>query len=280
MAFLDFLTDTWGALSGGNAPQLQYNTLSPQQSLSGGFDIATGLMPQYKTLNQLKADADIANQLRLENTALGPAANQLQKGYYNSILDQLNFGENLSPALQADLTRQIFESRGRAGTGGTQLGAESGIYELALQGERRGQQRRAEAFGAIGALPSTSYAYNPIAAPNPYGFSDMLQQQNQRQNEIENENRMIDAQNTQKNLQFGVKLAAIGAGIAFPPLGAAMLGGSMLGGIGGPQQGIGGQGGMGNILSIFSRPPPSVATSGFPIGSDQYSDPNAPMFRR
>lgn len=274
MAFLDFLTDTWGALSGGNAPQLQYNTLSPQQGLSQSYGILQGLLPQYTTLNQDKAKADTATQLDVENQVYGPQANQLRQESYQSLLDTLR--QPISQEIEADILRNAFQ---KTPLGGMQAGRYNASVFTGLQKKALQDQATQAALGGVYRLPTSSYQYQPTALPDVGGIYGQLQQQNQRENEIENENRMIDAQNTQKNLQFGVKLAAIGAGIAFPPLGAAMLGGSMLGGIGGPQQGIGGQGGMGNILSIFSRPPPSVATSGFPIGSDQYSDPNAPMFR-
>lgn len=267
-----FFDDLFGSLTGQQAVPT-FNALSPQQGLSQSYGILQGLLPQYTTLNQQKALADAATQQSVEAQIYGPQANQLRQGLYQMGLDQLNMGENLSPALEADLTRKIMEARGQAGTGATQLGAESGIYELALQRELRGQQRRAEARGLTSMLPTSNFQYQPTEIPNVGGIYGDLQQQNAIQNDFENNNAIIKSKNTKALLNTAGRLIGTGLGAATgsmiaPGFGTIMgaqaggqIGGSLFGG--GQQEGM--QGGFNSILQglVFNKMMGGIGTPGF-----------------
>lgn len=264
----------------GNAPQDTYNPLSPQQGLSQSYGILQGLLPQYTTLNQQKALADAATQQSVEAQIYGPQANQLRQGLYQMGLDQLNMGENLSPALEADLTRKIMEARGQAGTGATQLGAESGIYELALQRELRGQQRRAEARGLTSMLPTSNFQYQPTSIPDVGGIYGQLQIANQNQNAFDNYQRQQAFQGEMdKYNAITSKIGMIGGaatGSFAGPLGTVMgaqtgsqLGGSLFGR--GAQQQAGQQGGFNSLLQglVFNKMMGGIGTPGFNPGFGQ-----------
>lgn len=262
-----------------------YNALSPQEGLTQAYGIAQGLVPQFASLNQALQPVTTGLQLANENQIYGPQANALRQGTYQSILDQLNLGESLSPELTADITRKLFESGAASGFGASDAGRGNVILQTGLEGEARGRARRAEALGATSILPASRYTYQPVGAPDPNGIYNQLQEQNQIENALSNAQEATRRQNFTNLLNTGTKLigtagGAIAGSMIAPGIGTvigAQAGGQIGGSIfGAPQQTAAGQQGgfnsilQGLVLDRFmnqGRTPqnpyyPSVATPG------------------
>lgn len=226
-----FLTDIFNSFTG-QQPTPQSTIIDTNQMLQGGLGTLQGLTPQLNAISGQLGAGMTANQLANENSIFGPAANQLQQGAYSSILDQLNMGENLSPALTNDITRKLYESGAASGFGTTNAGRGNIILQTGLAGEQRGQQRRNEALRAVGLLPSSTSQYNP----NPL---DVLGQGSQigadirnvqaAQDNYKNTVEQIKADNFSSLLNTGTRLLG---GVAGGFIGAATgnpVGGAMAG---------------------------------------------------
>ena len=271
MAFFD---DLFNSLTGQQATPT-YNPLSPQAGLSQAYGIAQGLVPQYASLNQALQPVMTGLQLSNENQIYGPQANTLRQNTYQSILDQLNMGESLSPELTADITRKLFESGAASGFGASDAGRGNVILQTGLEGEARGRARRSDALNATNLLPTSRYSYQPTAMPDVGGIYGDLQQQNAIQNQFENEAEQIRQQNFSSLLNTGGRLlGAVGGGIAgsmiAPGFGTIMgaqagsqIGGSIFGS--GAQQQAGQQGGFNSILQglVFNKMMGGIGTPGF-----------------
>lgn len=262
MALFD---DLFNSFTGQQATPV-YNPLSPQQGLTQAFGIAQGLVPQYAALNQALQPVQTGLQLSNEAQIYGPQANTLRQNTYQSILDQLNLGESLSPELTADITRKLFESGAASGFGASAAGRGNVILQTGLEGEARGRARRAEALGATNLLPTSRYSYTPTAMPDVGGIYGQLEQQNEIQNQFENQAENIRRSNFTSLLNTGGKLLGMGVGAAFGgPLGASIggnVGGSL---IGGPSRGIGSQSaGFSSLLSGLFSSSPGGAMAGQP----------------
>lgn len=267
----DFFSDLFNSFTGQQATPT-YNALSPQQGLSQAYGIAQGLVPQYAALNQALQPVQTGLQLANENQIYGPQANTLRQNTYQSILDQLNLGESLSPELTADITRKLFESGASTGFGASDAGRGNVILQTGLEGEARGRARRAEALGATGMLPVSSFQYQPTAMPDVGGIYGDLQTQNRIQNQMDNQAEQIRQDNFSSLLNTGGRLlGAVGGGIigsAGGPLGTAMgvSAGSQIGGslFGRGQQGQQ-QGGFNSVLQglVFNKMMGGIGTPGF-----------------
>lgn len=256
-----FFDDLFGSLTGQQAIPT-YNALSPQQGLAQAYGIAQGLVPQYAALNQALQPVQTGLQLSNEAQIYGPQANALRQNTYQSILDQLNLGESLSPELQADITRKLFESGAASGFGASNAGRGNVILQTGLEGEARGRARRAEALGATSRLPTSNYMYQPTSIPDVGGIYGQLQEENLIQNQMQNQAEQIRQDNFSSLLNTGGRLlgAAGGAflGMAGGPMGAVMGAGagSQIGGsVFGRGQQAGQQGGFNSILQglVFNK---------------------------
>lgn len=255
----DFFGDLFNSFTG-QAPQTTYNPLSPQQGLSQAYGLAQGLVPQYAALNQALQPVMTGLQLSNENQIYGPQANTLRQNTYQSILDQLNMGENLSPALQADITRKLFESGAASGFGASAAGRGNVILQTGLEGEARGRQRREDALRATHILPASRYSYQPTEMPDVGGIYQGLQQQNMIQNNLDNQNELVRQQNFTNLLNTGGRLlGGIAGGLTGNPFAAmagSQIGGSLFTGPGGGAQAQAGQqGGIESILQglVFDK---------------------------
>lgn len=269
MAFFD---DIMGIFGGGGDVQ-QPQIMSTQDVINQTYGTLQGALPGFTAYNQALQPVMTGLQLANQNQIFGPAANQLQQGTYQSILDQLNLGESLSPELTADITRKLLESGSATGFGASPGGVGNIILQTALEGERRGQMRRNEALGAIGMLPTSSYQYQPQGLFNANDiFGDIRGVQAAEQEAAA----MAAAQQQQEFNQLfstGLQIAGTVAGGIFGggipgAIAGGTLGGiagqaltgqapqgvgaftSILGGIGGPSSGIGGSSGSGPQFSF------------------------------
>lgn len=278
----DFFGDLFGAFTG-QAPEKTYNPLTPQQGYGQAYDILQGLVPQYSSLNQSLQPVLTGLQLSNENQIYGPQANALRQGTYQSILDQLNLGEALSPELQADITRKLFESNAATGFGASTAGRGNVILQTGLEGERRGQQRRQEALQATNLLPASRYQYKPTSFPEVSNIYGDLQDQNAIQNNLDNQNEMIRQQNFSNLLNTGTRLLGAGIGGAvggpFGAMAGSQIGGSIFPGPGGTDRAQAGQqGGINSILQglyfdqfMNQKTNSPVATPNFnPVGGGMF----------
>lgn len=238
-----FLGDLFDSITGQQAtPQRTIIPLA-EQLAQGGSLLQSQILPQNIAYNQALAPALADIQLGVQNQIFGPAANQLQRGAYQSVLDQLNLGESLSPELTADINRKLLESGAATGFGATPAGTGNIILQTALEGERRGQMRRNEALGAVGQLPVSRYqAPFQDATELISSLGGQVQQQQAAADELANVTEDIRRKNFSALINTGTKIAGTVAGGIFGGPGGAMIGGN----IGGSILGSSGVGGMGS----------------------------------
>lgn len=251
-----FLGDLFDSVTGQMAtPQRTIIPLS-EQLAQGGSLLQSQILPQNIAYNQALAPAMTDLQLGVQNQIFGPAANQLQRGTYQSILDQLNLGESLSPGLTADINRKLLESGAATGFGATPAGTGNIILQTALEGERRGQMRRNEALGAVGQLPVSRYQFQPQDVTGALlGLSSGVQQEQAARDELANVTEDIRRKNFSALINTGTKIAGMVAGGIFSggnPMAiqaGGNIGGSLLGSSGVAGMGGGGGTGFASILS-------------------------------
>lgn len=251
-----FLDDLIGGFTGQQAtPQRTIIPLA-EQLAQGGQLLQSQILPQTIAFNQALAPAMTDLQLGVQNQIFGPAANQLQRGTYQSILDQLNLGESLSPELTADITRKLFESGAATGFGASASGRGNIALQTGLEGERRGQIRRNEALGAVGQLPVSRYQFQPSDISGVLGdLGGRVQQQAAAADELANVTEDIRRKNFSSLMNTGTRLLGTAAGAALGGPAGASIGGSLGGsifagsGVGGPSAGIGDRGPFTSFLS-------------------------------
>lgn len=240
----NFFGDLFNSFTG-QAPQTNYNPLSPQEGLNQAYGIAQNLVPQYASLNQALQPVSTGLQLNNENQIYGPQANQLRQGTYQSILDNLNLKGALDPSVAADITRKLFESGAASGFGASAAGRGNVNLQTGLEQQARYDRARAEALNATSILPTSRYSYNPVGTPNPESIYGQLQQQNQIQNQVDNQNELIRQQNFTNLLNTGGRLLGAGIGGAvggpFGAMAGGQIGGSIFAGPGGTKEAQAGQ---------------------------------------
>jgi hypothetical protein len=256
-----FLGDLFDSVTGQQATP-QRTIIPTQDLLRNGLSTAASLSPQVKALNEAYQPIQTGNQLASEKQVFGDSANQLQKGAYQSILDQLNMGEKVSPELQDLVTTNTLQQLGNSGVGTSDIGKIFGARSLLSAGLDLGKQRRAEAMGAVEALPSSTYRPQTIGIPDPMQVSGMLDQEQAAKDDYDNLKENIRRSNFSSLINTGGRiLGTVAGGIFGGPMGAQMggqIGGSVLGhtgvaGYGGSQGGGGGGGsGGGGFTSILS----------------------------
>lgn len=256
----DFLSDLFQGVTGQKATP-QQNIINTQDAMNQGYSTLNSLTPQMIDYNKKLNNAFTDQQLSTENKIYGPAANNLRQGTYKSILDQLNMGENLSPELQNDITRKLYESGAATGFGSSAAGRGNVILQTGLEGERRGQQRRAAALGATSALPASHFSPNEDTGFNEAsGLAGDIRNVQAQKDDYENLKEDIRRKNFASLINTGGRIAGTVVGGVFGgPMGAQIggqVGGSAFTGSGvagvnqGQPQGGGGMGGM--FSSLFS----------------------------
>lgn len=264
----NFLSDLFASVTNQQATPQQ--TIIPTTDLlNRGYSTATGLAPQVAAFNQAYQPIITGNQLASENQVFGGAANQLQRGTYQSILDNLNLGNSVSPELQDLITTNTLQQLGQSGIGSADAGKLFGARSLLSAGLDLGAQRRAEALQATGRLPSSTMQPQVQGIPDPTGISNAIQAEQAAMDQFANV-----AENTRRNnfsslINTGTRILGMVAGGIIgaktgDPVGGVMaggaIGGSILGktgvaGVGQPQAPApSGGGGFTSILSgLFNR---------------------------
>lgn len=283
MAFLD---DIFGAFTGQQAAPQQ--TIIPTSDLLGqAYGAATAAAPGVIAYNRALAPGLTEIQQGVQEQIFGPAAGALQKGYYQSVLDQLNLGGTVPQDLQDLITTNTLQQLGRSGVGATDLGKIFGARSLLSAGLDLAGQRRAEAGGAVGQLPLSRYTYQADRGFTPSEIGADIRGVQAAQDEYKNLQEDIRRQNFSSLLNTGGRILGTAAGAFGGPLGASIGGsiggslfqGSRVGGrpqIGGPQYGIGGGnlnilsslfgGGGGQFVPGMGGRPDAVTAGGLPFG--------------
>lgn len=262
MAFFD---DLINAVTGQqSAPQ---QTIIPTADLlNQSYATFAGAVPGYLAGQQPLATGLTDIQLGVANQ-LDPSILANYRGANQSILDQLNLGTNMSPELQAEITRGLLSTNAASGFGASAGGVGNILYQTAIDKQNLLRQRQQDALSAgSGGLGIAGSFYNPT---NPIGvdsIAGMLDQEQAARDNLANITENIRQKNFSNFLSTGLKIAG-GIAAAIPTGGAgfglgASIGGSLipgggvagfnqpqssgfssllsgLSGIGGPQYGIG-----------------------------------------
>lgn len=196
------------------------------------------------------------------------------RGAQTSILDQLNLGTQMSPELQAEITRNLLSTNTASGFGASAGGVGNVLYQTALDKEALGRQRRLDALGAGGqGLAQSQTLYNPdlysqIGTSQANAIAGDIQQVQAARDELANVTENIRQQNFASLLNTGGKIAGtVAGGIFGGPGGAAIggnIGGSLIqgGGVGGqPKRSAGGGGLFSGIMDMFGG-----GDAGQPVG--------------
>ncbi len=255
----NFLGDLFDSVTNQQATP-QQTILDPAQTAAKGYGIATGLAPQVAAYQAAYQPIITGTQLNSENQVFGPQANQLQKGTYQSILDNLNLGSSVPQDLQDLITTNTLSQLGRSGVGTADAGKLFGARSLLSAGLDLGAQRRAEALRATGMLPSSTMTPgNQLGAlPNADEYTNALYKQQAQQDQYANIVENTRRENFSNLINTGGRILGTAAGAFFGgPMGAQIggqIGGSLGGhtGVAGYSSGGGGGGGGGGFTSILS----------------------------
>lgn len=275
-----FLSDLFDSVTNQQATPQQ--TIIPTSDLlNQGYSTATGLAPQVAAYNQAFQPIITGNQLASENQVLGPAANQVQRGAFQSVLDNLNLGNSVPQDLQDLVTTNTLQGLAGSGLGGSNAGRLFGARSLLSAGLDLGASRRNEALQAAGMLPSTRLQPQVQGIPNPMDISGMIDEEQAAKDDYANRVENIRRENFSNLINTGGRILGTAAGAYFGamtgnPIGGAQMGGqvggSLLGhtSVGGYQQnnpsaagGGGGGSGFSSILSgLFNKTGSSGASGG------------------
>lgn len=263
---------------------------TPQQTiipttdlLNQGYSTATGLAPQVSALNAAYQPIITGNQLASENQVFGDAANQVQRGAYQSILDNLNLGNTVSADLQDLITTNTLQGLGRSGIGAADAGKLFGARSLLSAGLDLGASRRNEALQAAGMLPSSKFQPGTIGVPDPMNISNAIQAETAARDQYANIAENTRRENFSALINTGGRiLGMIGGGVAGAFLGnpamGVQAGGAIGGSLGGKtgvagygtaqQSGGGSDGGFTSILSgLFNKGGGMGSNTGFPAAT-------------
>lgn len=265
---LDFLSGIFGGGGGGGggggaAPM-------PFASTADIYGQAAAMLPQFAqanlAYNQALQPGITALQLASE-AQQDPRLRPLIQATTGSILDELSLGTQISPDIQADLTRQLLESGAASGFGVSPAGRGRVISQTASERERIGQARRAQALSAIPTLRSASPYFEPRET---FGMQSALagdlraeEQANRAQAAIAAEQEEQRGFDFKSLLSSGLQIAGTAFGTMYGgPIGAQIggaaggfLGNAITGGKGKPVSGdllsgvmgMFGKGGMGPV---------------------------------
>lgn len=273
----DFFSDLFNTVTGQEGVPQQ--TIIPTSDLlSQSYGLATAQAPNVIAYNQALAPGLMGVQLGVESQ-YDPNAAALRAATSRSILDQLNMGENLSPELQADITRRLLETGSATGFGISSAGMGNTIYETALQREARGIARRNEASGAVSRQRALNTLYNPNTGFAPQEIAGDIQRVQAAQDDYENLREDIRLSNFKNLISTATRLIGTGVGAAYGGAAGAQMGSEIGGNIFGAgsgvrgvkrQQSAGGGGLSGMMGGLFGGVRPNSVPAGeIPAGSDQ-----------
>lgn len=229
MAFFDDLFDSIT-----NQQATPQQTIIPTSDLlNQSYGMATGLAPQVASLNAAYQPIITGNQLASENQVFGPAANQVQRGAYQSILDNLNLGNGVPADLQDLITTNTLQQLGRSGIGTADAGKLFGARSLLSAGLDLGASRRAEALGASNLLPSSRFQPGTVGIPDVGNIAGMIDQEQAARDDFANLQEDIRRENFSSLINTGGRILGTAVGAVFGGAPGAMIGGNIGGSIGG-----------------------------------------------
>lgn len=253
MAFFDDILDFGGqafdSLTGQQAIP-QATILDPNQLLAQSYGALNAQLPALNQYNQDLALGNARAQLGYE-AAINPYANQVRSGAYKSVLDNLNLGTSLSPELEADITRKLFETGSATGFGYSPASMGNIALQTGLQQQALGRQRQQDALQAAGGLALTGAGFQPTQGLNVGGVADLFQQQQSAQDQLNYVQEQARQENFSALLNTGTKILG---GIAGGFIGSAM-GNPVGGALGGAAAGstiFGRAGGSGQSLGLLA----------------------------
>lgn len=222
----DFFTDLFDAVTGQQATPQQ--TIIPTSDLlSQTYGQLQGQVPNVLAYNRALAPGLTDIQLGVQDQIFGPAANQLQKQTYQSILDNLNLGGSISPELQDLITTNILQGNTRSGLGTSEAGRLFGARSLLSAGIDLGTQRRNEALRATNLLPSSSYTYQPQGLFSPGEVAGDIRGVQAQQDELANLTEDIRRQNFSSLINTGGRIAGTVVGGIYGGGAGAQIGGQI-----------------------------------------------------
>lgn len=232
MAFFDDLFSSFT-----NQQATPQQTIIPtSQLLSQGYSTATGLAPQVAALNQAYQPIITGNQLSSENQVFGPSANLVQRGAYDSVLNELNLGNTVSPELQDLITTNTLQGLGTSGIGTADAGKLFGARSLLSAGLDLGARRRAEALNASSMLPSSTFKPGTVGIPDPMGIAGMIDEETAARDQYANIVEDTRRKNFASLIGTGTRILGMVAGGIIgaktgDPVGGVQAGGAIGGGI-------------------------------------------------
>lgn len=199
---------------------------------------AQGLLPQIGSFNQQVAQQQlglipIQNQMR--GALYGQAINPLQSTYTQSILDNLNLGNQLPADVQQQVIQNALQGSAASGFGLSPGGRGLVGRDLGLSSLQIGGQRRAEALGALNSFraPELQGQLSPTTA------LDMQMNELQSQNfksaqdaSLRNANRAAIISSLSQYAELGGSVFGSAVGSAFGTKGMGSGFSAILGGLG------------------------------------------------
>lgn len=259
---MGFLGDTFNAITGQQSvPQQTFIPINEQ--LNNAYSTATGQIPNFAAYNNALQPVETGLQLNNQSQIFGPAANQLQKNTYQSILDQINLGSQLPADVQQQVIQNALQGSAASGFGVSPGGRGLVAKDLGLTSLDLLNQRQAAALGAVNQLPSSHYQYTPQgqAGIDVGGILNAQSAYQAQQDNYANLQENIRQKNFSNLLNTGGKILGTVAGGIFGGAAGAQIGGQIGGslvqggGVAGydQQQSGGGGGGFSSLLSLFGN---------------------------
>lgn len=270
----NFLSDIFDSFSGQQATPQQ--TIIPTGDLlNRSYGILQNQVPNVAAYNNALQPVLTGIQLNNENQVFGPAANQVRQGAYQSILDELNLGNTVSPELQDLITTNTLQQLGSSGLGASDAGKIFGARSLLSAGLDLGRSRRNEALGAALQLPTSSYRPTPQGVMDVREIAQDVRGVQAAEDEYANLTEDIRRKNFSSLINTGGRiLGTVAGGIFGGPMGASMggnIGGSLFQGSGVAGRGGasgGSDGGFTSILNgLFNRGGSAIGGPNYGIGS-------------
>lgn len=255
----NFLSDIFDAVAGQSAaPQrtiIPTNELLQQSYGALGSQVAPGLLAFNQALAPGLTDVQLGVTNQLDPSILGNL-----RGANQSILDQLNLGSSMSPELQAEITRGLLATNAATGFGASAGGTGNVLYQTALDKQNLRRQRQQDALGAgVTGLGLSNRLYNPatytgMGADIAQNIGADIRGVQAAQDELANIQEDTRRRNFSNLLNTGGKIAGTIFGAATGIPGASQIGGNIGGSFfqGGGVAGYGQQQAPGGFTSILS----------------------------
>lgn len=269
----NFLSDIFDAVAGQSAtPQrtiIPTNDLLQQSYGALNSQVAPGILAFNQALAPGLTNVGLGVANQVDPSILGNL-----RGANQSILDQLNLGSSMSPELQAEITRGLLATNAATGFGASAGGTGNVLYQTALDKQNLLRQRQQDALNAgtsgIGVAKSfyNPDLYSQLGLREANSIAGDIQGAQAAQDELANIQEDTRRRNFSNLLNTGGKIAGTIFGAATGIPGASQIGGNIggsffqgggvagygqqqppsnpfasilsgIGGIGGPQYGIG-----------------------------------------